>query len=313
MISQCRSRKRGFTVVELLVVFSMTAVSLSLTLPSVQQAREKAREIDCKNRHKKIGLAMHNYHDTYNTFPPGWVSRRPQGEGHPSTGWSTSILPFLEQAQLYNELNLGAGTVYEPRQPDPGSQMKLKMMLKQPVIPYLCSAEPPGDTNPFRGDWGMSSFSANYGSKPIARSTELDFFPGQTTTFTHDQRQGARSDGLFYVNSRVGFRDITDGTSNTILGGERSVIGRGGIWPGPRSNFHESDVVSDGSFASTLNGSETGYSSRHNGGIYFVICDGSVRFIRSDVESRPTDASLPQGGIFQKLCSCNGGEVIGEF
>lgn len=306
MISQSRSRKRGFTIVELLVVFSMTAVSLSLTLPSVQQAREKAREIDCKNRHKKIGLAMHNYHDTHNSFPPGWVSRRPQGEGHPSTGWSTQILPYLEYAQLYSELN-GTGTVYEPAQSGPDSQMKLKSMLKEPVTPYLCSAEPPGDTNPFRGDWGMSNFSANYGTQPIARSTDLEFFPGQSTTFTQDQRQGARSDGLFYVNSRVGFRDITDGTSNTILGGERSVIGRGGIWPGPRSNFHESDVVSDGSFASTLNGSETSFSSRHNGGIYFVICDGSVRFIRSDIESRPT------GGIFQKLCSRNGGEVIGEF
>ena len=148
-------------------------------------------------------------------------------------------------------------------------------------------------------------FSGNYGSKPIARWSGLSFFPGQVAT--PNVGKANSPDGLFFVNSRIGVRDITDGTSNTIMVGERSIIGRGGLWPGPRSNFNESDVVSDGSFASVLNGSDTGFSSRHNQGIHFVICDGSVRFVSSNIDSHP------DGGSLQKICSRNDGQVIGEF
>ena len=98
MIPRKVLHKRGFTIIELLVVASIAMVSLALAIPAMQQSRQVARDVECTNRLKAIGLAMHNYHDVYNTFPPGWVSRRPSGEGHPSTGWSTSILPFLEQA-----------------------------------------------------------------------------------------------------------------------------------------------------------------------------------------------------------------------
>jgi prepilin-type N-terminal cleavage/methylation domain-containing protein len=298
------SNKRGFTIIELLVVTSVAVVSLALAMPAMQKSRQVARNVECANRLKSIGLAMHNYHDTYNTLPPGWVSRRPTGEGHPSTGWSTSILPFLEQAALYNELNV-VGSVYEPRQASGVSADRQNALLKRSLPQYRCVAEPEGDTNPLRGDWGISNFSGNYGSKPIARWSGLSFFPGQVATRGADKV--TQPDGLFFVNSRIGFRDITDGTSNTLMVGERSIIGRGGIWPGPRSNFEESDVVSDGSFASVLNGSDTGFSSRHNQGIHFVICDGSVRFIRANIDS------LPKGGTLQKLCGRNDGQVIGEF
>ena len=96
--------------------------------------------------------------------------------------------------------------------------------------------------------------------------------------------------------------------------GEKSVIGRGGIWPGPRSNFHESDVVSDSSHSSPLNRSETGYSSRHFGGaINMLICDGSVTSIRENIESLPIDEDHPFGGILQKLAGCADGQRVGQY
>ncbi len=298
-----KPRRRGFTVIELLVVASVSTVLLAMATPGLQESLQSARDRECTNRLKQIGLAMHNYHDVYNTFPPGWVSRRPQGEGHPSTGWTVSILPFVEQVSLYNALNL-RDPVYEPAVKTPAALDNLHAMLKLPLGVYRCAAEPKGDTNPLRGGWGVSNFSGNYGSVPIPRWSGLTFFPGQTSAADNDSQP--RPDGIFYVNSSTKLRDIVDGTSNTILVGERSVIGKGGIWPGPRSNFFESDVVSDGSEASTLNQSETGYSSRHQGGIHFLICDGSIRFIRSDIQSL-------QNNTFQRLCSRNDGQVIGEF
>lgn len=311
----------AFTLVELLVVAAIVAVATALTLPSIAQARSAARDAQCSNRLKQIGLAMHNYHDVYNCFPPGWVSRDWSGPGHPSTGWSSSILPFIELANLYSSLNMN-GSVYEPARDTPaGRATALKLVtagksLYPGLEVFRCSAEPETETNPLRGNFGMSAFSGNYGTEPIARWSDTEGFPGQPSSYWRTRtpaspsgasRQLTGPDGIFSVNSRVGFRDITDGTSNTFLVGERSVIGKGGLWPGPRSNYHESDVVSDASYASGLNLSDTGFSSRHPDGIHFVLCDGSVRFIRPDI------TSTPEGAILQHLASRNDGNVVGEF
>ena len=268
---------------------------MSLLIPAVQEARNSVRDVTCRNRLKQIGLAVHNYADVYNMFPPGWTSRRGQGEGHPANGWQASILPFLGEVPLYNSLNIDA--VYEPKDNDLSP-------LKRPLLHYRCTSDSLGDTNPLRGDWGTSNFSANHGSEPIPRWSEEDFWPGQVAS--HKQ-----PNGIFSLNRCIRFRDITDGTSNTICVGERCVIGGSGIWPGPRSNFHESDVVSDASFSSPLNHSDTGFSSRHLGGIvYFLLCDGSVRPIHESVESlAPTD-NAPFGGIMQLLAARDDGQVI---
>src|SRR4051812_45073776 len=107
-----RSRQRGFTLIELLVVIAIIAVLIALLLPAVQSAREAARRIQCTNTLKQIGLACHNYHDANNSFPMGGSKNNRADAIVPATyadyrGWSSlaAMLPFIEQAPLYNAIN----------------------------------------------------------------------------------------------------------------------------------------------------------------------------------------------------------------
>src|SRR6056297_1264459 len=102
-------RRAGFTLIELLVVIAIIAILVALLLPAVQQAREAARRSSCKNNLKQLGLALHNYHDTHTTLPPGWISvdgvvHSPH-DGVSGAGWGTMILPFVEQSNLYDAFN----------------------------------------------------------------------------------------------------------------------------------------------------------------------------------------------------------------
>src|SRR5215831_11626774 len=105
-----RRIRRGFTLIDLLVVIAIIAVLIGLLLPAVQSAREAARRAQCSNNLKQIGLAMHNYHTSLDVFPPGYVSKTVGNalygvETGPGWGWATMILPQLEQQPLYGALN----------------------------------------------------------------------------------------------------------------------------------------------------------------------------------------------------------------
>ena len=180
------ARCRGFTLIELLVVIAIIAILIALLLPAVQAAREAARRISCRNNLKQIGLALHNYQETNNRYPPGGV----YPIGRTAASWSVHarILPYVEQANLQNLIRWDLDYRAQP------------VVTRTRVAVYLC----PSDVGDRARHGGKLihypvSYGANYGSWHI-------FNP----------LTGAGSDGMFFPNSGLRPRDITDGTSHTI-------------------------------------------------------------------------------------------------
>ena len=191
---------RGFTLTELLVVIGLITVLLTLCLPAVQHSRDAARMAQCKNNMKQLGLAFHNYHDVHRVFPPGWTQHHPQPGPQPRFGWSVFVLPVVEQAPLYQRLD------FQTQRAEPLAQFQTRISM------YRCPEDPSDDLNSQRGQFGTLTYSVNFG--PVAPPRLLqnglaEFWPGQLPT-------PLTTDGLAFLNSNIGIRNILDGTSNTF-------------------------------------------------------------------------------------------------
>ena len=196
--------RRGFTLIELLVVIAIIAILIALLLPAVQQAREAARRSQCQNNLKQIGLGLHNYHDTHKVFPPGVIT---------DTGWAwgTMILPFVDQANLYNTMA-------------PGGIMDLsnatQLANAQTVLNvYLCPSDP----------WGSPQKNTNYaititppGGSAATYNIGMSNYTGASgTSLGNCEAVSSMGTGILTINSNIKVRDVTDGASNTMLVGER--------------------------------------------------------------------------------------------
>jgi prepilin-type processing-associated H-X9-DG protein len=274
-----KCNRRGFTLIELLVIAGVAAVLLALFLPAVVRAQDEARRNSCKNNLKQLGLAMHNYHDVYAMFPPGWVEKKDGADEGPFTGWGAAILPYIDQAPLYERISFDAFENTDAK------------VFKTVIDVYRCPSDPMVALNPLRGKWATSSYSGNGGNERL---------PGSVDT-------PDKLNGIFWKNSNCRIRDIVDGTSNTFLIGERCLDSGSGIWMGVTKNRNENDAITDCSHHAQLNKSITSFSSRHPGGANFLMCDGAVRFIDEKVESDP------ELGTYQKLSQRNDGQPVGDF
>lgn len=293
--SDSEIRSRGASAIEVVVAFGSLMLCMTLLLEAVQQSRESSRRNTCEVNLKRIGLAFHNYHDVYGSFSPGWVQYFHQADSAPGYGWSTSILPYIEQGNLYNSIDINR----MPRVPAKNLQTAIRL--------YRCPSDPSGLTNELRGSFGTSNYSGNCGSDPAlawAPSPLATFWPGGLETFK-------TSNGILWQNSHVGVNHVTDGTSNTFLAGERCLTSASGIWPGVRNNKNSSDLVTDCSAGNEPNSGLASYSSFHPGGVNFLMCDGSVRFLKNNIDSQAGQgAGL---GLLQKLANRNDGQVIDGF
>ncbi len=242
------AKTNGFTLVELLVVIAIIGILVGLLLPAVQAAREAARRIQCSNNLKQLGLGLQNYHSAFKRFPagyctyatrngsgPAWATIDPTTwDAAPGWGWGTMLLPFIEQTNLANNLQ-SARSIWDPvNVPAVSTQLSV----------YLCPSAS-GDQTPFvvRDEAGQpvahggeplrlgrSNYVASHGQESCwgecgAAATGIVFtniYTGTTTTIQVDGDVSRVADGPFFRNSGTRFRDVTDGSSNTIFLGEHS-------------------------------------------------------------------------------------------
>jgi prepilin-type N-terminal cleavage/methylation domain-containing protein len=356
----CTARgRRGFTLIELLVVIAIIAVLIALLLPAVQQAREAARRTQCKNSLKQLGLAMHNYHDVFDAFPPGWVSQSYQVSATPELtiwSWGAFVLPYIDQAPLYNTVQPGLVSI-DRNLALGGANAQA---LTTPLSVFRCAS----DTGP-----ALNDFDGAYGANP-AQATDFGTYNRKVTNGTATVNIATSNYvmvadvgdsitpsvieatygpplGMGWNDSRVKIRDMTDGTSNTLMIGERAFrfeglnVGAGnalGFAPATagapytnqqcRSCLAAVGIPYWGLNQSVVNANHQsrGFSSVHVGGVHFLLGDGSVRFLSDNIDHKPNSIGTPPattgGGhagptyidsTFERLCARNDGQVVGEF
>jgi prepilin-type N-terminal cleavage/methylation domain-containing protein/prepilin-type processing-associated H-X9-DG protein len=237
------SRRTGFTLIELLVVIAIIAVLIALLLPAVQKVREAASRAKCQNNLHQIGLAMQSYHSETGNFPPGNTTFW-------GAGWATYLLPHLEQANMYNQLDLTKPVASAGPWTNVPNWIKLQNFQ---VSTYICPSSPlpvfnqtdPGDNGP--GNWQQTgnyvgimgaSTSGTVAADPTGRGRVSDC--SNPTPVYCNFGGYAASNGVLYPGSRVRITDITDGTTSTLLVGEQSDWGTDpGVCPGrgPNSRY----------------------------------------------------------------------------
>jgi prepilin-type N-terminal cleavage/methylation domain-containing protein/prepilin-type processing-associated H-X9-DG protein len=297
-------RRCGFTLIELLVVIAIIGALVALLLPAVQAAREAARRAQCTNNLKQIGLALHNYAQVHNGFPPGYVSNYDTvfiREYGPGWGWGSMILPQLEQGPLYNAIN------FQLIMSDPSQYTTRTTTLSV----YLC---PSGE---MKHVW-----TASYGFIKLVHGQEVgNLFPLADVAGSNYVgvfgvgEPGVNGDGVFFRNTSVRLARITDGLSTTLCVGERSVSqlnGRGeatwtgavpdamffsclgrGIDPdatGPCIREDGSGMVlghtGEGHGPGDIYGDVNQFLSRHGRGAHFLFCDGHVTYLKQSMNYR---------------------------
>jgi prepilin-type N-terminal cleavage/methylation domain-containing protein len=297
-------RRLAFTLVELLVVIAIIGVLVALLLPAVQAAREAARRSSCSNNLKQIGIALHNYHDTHLTFPFGWSNR--------GQGWSAAILPQIEQGPLQATLEWAEGNNWDadntPNERAAGTLIKTYRCPSAAIPAHVDNQNIPLRVPAtYRGVASSTADSDDPGTSASGRSLEL-----------------ATLEGIFFGDSRIGFRDILDGTSSTFMVGECWwetfsqdgnqmdfwYIGSPQIDPWPNSTEFSEFVGSTGvpmnarKIASTSGYvKELSFTSFHPGGAMFTLGDASVRFVPYTINQ----------ALYQALGSRAGGEATGDY
>jgi prepilin-type N-terminal cleavage/methylation domain-containing protein/prepilin-type processing-associated H-X9-DG protein len=247
--------RRGFTLIELLVVIAIIAVLIALLLPAVQAAREAARRAQCTNNLKQIGLALHNYHQSIGTFPPGKAMSASAVPYTAYAGWTdwgpqAMMLPYMEQNPIYNAINFNfcGGYGY-------GGYCNITANNKL-IASYMCPSDnnvgfggAPSQSLALAQSWGQANYPPNTNSYRGSIGTTTSKW-GWTTGYMQCQPDPmgfgtpnpctAFSTGLFVYYVSNGIQQVTDGTSNTIAYAE-SLVGD----PGTFSPLHRNDSVTN--------------------------------------------------------------------
>ena len=298
--------RRAFTLVELLVVIAIIGTLVGLLLPAVQSAREAARRAQCTNNLKQTGLALQNYHEARRQLPEGWLCNIDSSDPHHAEegvgwGWASRLLPYVEEDASYKSIDIKI----------PIASASATVLGK--VIPgFLCPSDASAGKPTFLP--GVPSADPDHdhehpdevpGSDTYSRTNYVGMF-GTNEWHDHDDESNSKpydGNGMFFANSRMPFRHVTDGLSKTIMVGERDSRIGGSLWIGMVEGLAEpiGRTVAHGHHAPNGDPGEQHFgdiSSRHQGGANVVFADGHCDFIAETVDVT----------VFQKLCTRKGGE-----
>jgi prepilin-type N-terminal cleavage/methylation domain-containing protein/prepilin-type processing-associated H-X9-DG protein len=297
-----RRRVRAFTLIELLVVIAIIAILIGLLVPAVQKVRAAAARIKCSNNLKQLGLACHMYNDNYNRLPTGWVTQGTAGTPAPNPGWSWALLimPYVEQDNLYKTILADGADLVTPN--GAWAAGNNNAILQAPVPTYRCPADSGLNFNGVLNNYGMSNYVVNrYVTGPTSAS----------------------------VQTSLSIQTISDGSSNTILVGERDSLSNvGAVWvranatsasfegrPGPGINPRKAG----GGAWGTGDAQRLAFSSQHTNGANFLLGDGSVHFLSDSIQADPNaswatfpDATPYTNFVLQNLCHPDDGYPVDE-
>lgn len=322
-----RKGRNAFTLIELLVVIAIIAVLIALLLPAVQQAREAARRTQCKNNLKQLGIATHNYHDTFNVFPLGkLLGANPplnnrgcaNGNWYHETSWYVALMPYIDQGPMFNSINntepVGCDHGYNP-----GAPWDTNWRAKTTMIPGHGCPSDGIKLNEFTIGWARlrTNYMPNYGNTTWG---QISLSAAATDTFW-----GAP----FGNGTAIRIANVNDGTSNTALfmeviapsgpnfdGNIADTMGRAGAvlgrYPPNSPSFEVSQVCPPTTSLNGIPGCTTNGDimqqiftsrSKHTGGAHSVMCDGSVKFISNSIDTN----------IWRGASSTRGSETLGDF
>jgi prepilin-type N-terminal cleavage/methylation domain-containing protein/prepilin-type processing-associated H-X9-DG protein len=337
MLISSRSRS-GFTLIELLVVIAIIAILIALLLPAVQQAREAARRSQCKNNLKQLGLALHNYHDTFNMFPSAYIHMTTSANVQDDMGhwtWSVLILPQMELSNVYEKLNPGSRT---PSQ----NISSNRSTLQQRYAAFRC----PSDNGPAYYNDGTNSpgyyiNTSTGGGSNIGMSLTNYVLSNNTKSVRQNRATNpldgtTGATGAFWRDSNCNLRDILDGSSNTLLMGERAfqpgaaVMNAGMMFAvrdylglGPSALDVTGAAANQGIMAAVgsvhygINPAYSNatwqcqsYTSQHTGGAQFLFGDGRVSFISENINNNTSNAT---DSVLEALAGIDDKMTVGEF